>query len=316
MSALHEAADQYLAIRRGLGAKLYGVDGVLRSFTDFAAREKRSHITTDLVLRWVQAQTGVLPATRALRFQLVRRFAIWRSATDPRTEIPPKNLLPDRYRRRPPYIYSDREIHELIKAARRLPPSTALKGHTYATLFALLSVTGMRISEALALDREDVMLEEGMLRIRHSKFDKSRLVPIHQSTSKALAAYARRRDKLIRQPLDAAFFLSDRGLRVTGGSTRYNFARISQQLGLRDAPRRPGQHGRGPRLHDMRHRFAANTLLDWYRAGVNVEREIPKLSTYLGHAHVNDTYWYIEAVPELLELASRRLVEQGTEGKL
>ena len=115
--------------------------------------------------------------------------------------------------------------------------------------------------------------------------------------------------------MDAAFFLSDRGLRVTGGSTRYNFARISQQLGLRDAPRRPGQHGRGPRLHDMRHRFAANTLLDWYRAGANVERGIPKLSTYLGHAHVNDMYWYIEAVPELLELASRRLVEQGTEGK-
>jgi len=315
MSALSEAVDQYLAIRRGLGAKLRGVDSVFRNFTDFAEQEQTSHITTDLVLRWVQEQTGILPATRAFRFQLVRRFAVWRSATDPRTEIPPNGLVTGRYRRKQPYIYSDREIKELIKAARRLPPSTALKGHTYATIFALLAVTGLRISEALALDREDVMLEEGMLRIRHAKFDKSRLVPIHPSTSKALAAYARRRDKLIRPPLEAAFFLSDRGLRVTGGSTRYNFARISQQLGLRDAPRGPGRHGRGPRLHDLRHRFAANTLLDWYRAGANVEREIPKLSTYLGHAHINDTYWYIEAVPELLELASRRLAEHGTEGQ-
>ena len=311
MSALSEAVDQYLALRRGLGAKLLGVDRILHSFTDFADQEKTSHITTDLVLRWVEAQRGVIPATRAFRFQLVRKFALWRSATDPRTEIPPKGLLPGRYRRKAPYIYSDSEIEQLIQAARRLPPPTALKGDTYATIFALLSVTGMRVSEVLALDREDVMLEEGMLRIRRSKFGKSRLVPLHPSTSKALAAYARRRERMIRQPLDSAFFLSDRGLRVKGCSTRYNFARISQQLGLRDAPTGMGRHGWGPRLHDMRHRFASKTLLDWYRAGVDVEREIPKLSTYLGHTHVNDTYWYIEAVPELLELATRRLVEKG-----
>lgn len=315
MSTLSEAVDQYLAIRRGLGAKLRGVDGVFRSFTDFAEREQASHITTDLVLRWVQEQTGILPATRAFRFQLVRRFALWQSATDPRTEVPPQGLVTGRYRRKQPYLYSDREMEELIQAACGLSPSTALKGHTYATLLALLSVTGMRVSEVLALDREDVLLEEGILRIRHAKFDKSRLIPIHPSTRTALAEYAHRRDQLIRQPLDAAFFLSDRGLRVKGCSLRYNFAKISQKLGLREAPKGQGRHGWGPRLHDLRHRFAVQTLLDWYRAGVDVERELPRLSTYLGHAHVNDTYWYLEAVPELLKLATHRFTQSGREAQ-
>ena len=314
MNTLSEAVDQYLAIRRGLGTKFFGVDSVFRSFTDFADREGASHVTTDLVLRWAKGQTGILPATRAWRFQLVRGFAVWRSATDPRTEVPPQRLIPGRYRRKHPHIYSDQEIEELIKAARRLAPATALRGDTCATIFALLSVTGMRVSEALALDREDVMLEEAMIRIRHTKFDKSRLVPIHESTCRALARYARRRDRMIRWPGDPAFFLSDRGTRVKGCAIRYNFARLSQRIGLR-VPADNGRHGWGPRLHDMRHRFAVQTLVDWYRAGVDVEREIPKLSTYLGHAHVNNTYWYIEAVPELLELATRRLAEKETEAK-
>lgn len=314
MSALSQAVDQYLEIRRALGTQFRGVDNVFHSFTDFADREEATHVTTDLVLRWAQEQSSVSSATRAWRFQLVRGFAVWRSATDPLTEVPPKGVLPGRYRRKPPYIYSDREIEELIQAARRLSPSTALKGCTYATMFALLSVTGMRVSEVLALDREDVMLEEGILQVRHAKFGKSRLVPIHQSTNKSLACYARRRDRIIQRPLDPAFFLSDRAARVNKHSIRYNFAKISQRIGLR-ALSKNGRHGWGPRLHDMRHSFAVQTLVDWYRIGADVEREMPKLSAYLGHTHVNDTYWYIEAVPELLELATRRLAEKGTEVK-
>jgi len=310
MSALSQAVGQYLEIRRGLGTQLVGVDGVFRSFVDFADREQATHVTIDLVLRWAKEQSDVSQATRAWRVHLVRGFAVWRSATDPRTQVPPKGLLPGRYRRKPPYIYTDREIEELIQAAGRLPPPTDLKGHTHATFLALLSVTGMRVSEVLALDREDVMLKEGMIRIRHAKFDKSRLVPIHQSTTQALARYARRRDRVIQRPLDSAFFLSDRGIRINGCSVRYNFARISQRIGLR-APAANHRHGRGPRLHDMRHRFAVQTLVDWYRDGADVERELPKLSAYLGHAHVNDTFWYIEAVPQLLELATRRLTRQG-----
>jgi integrase len=235
---------------------------------------------------------------------MIRRFAIWLSATDRRTEVPPLGILPHRYRRQAPYIYSDAEIKKLILAARRLHSSRGLKGHTYSTIFGLLSVTGMRVSEALTLDREDVDLAEGILTIRRTKFGKSRLVPVHESTRHMLTAYARKRDATVRGPAQAAFFLSERGVRVTEWATRYNFANVSREIGLRP----PGRsHGHGPRLHDMRHRFAARTLVDWYRRGIDVERELPKLATYLGHVHVNDTYWYIEAVPELLELATQRL---------
>jgi integrase/recombinase XerD len=164
----------------------------------------------------------------------------------------------------------------------------------------------MRVSEVLALDREDVDLEEGVLRIRRTKFGKSRLVAVHESTRQILVAYARARDRIVHQPATAAFFLSESGRRVTGWATRSNFAKVSREVGLR-VPTKGCRHGRGPRLHDMRHRFAACTLLNWYRAGIDVEREIPKLATYLGHVHVNETYWYLEAVPELLELATRRL---------
>jgi integrase len=170
----------------------------------------------------------------------------------------------------------------------------------------LLAVTGMRVSEVVALDREDVDLEEGILRIRRTKFGKSRLVAVHDSTREVLAEYARERDRVVRRPAAAAFFLSEGGGRVMGWSARYNFAKVSREVGLR-APAADRRHGRGPRLHDLRHRFAVCTLLEWYRAGLDVEREITKLATYLGHVHANETYWYLEAVPELLELAARRL---------
>ncbi len=170
----------------------------------------------------------------------------------------------------------------------------------------------MRISEALALDKEDVDLEEGVLRIRQSKFRKSRFVPVHVSTRDVLADYAKERDRIFPRPKSIAFFVSERGTRVTQWAARDNFAIVSREIGIRF--RTPGRRvGHGPRLHDMRHRFAARTLVDWYRAGIDVEREIHKLSTYLGHVHVNETYWYLEAVPELLELATQRLMEENKE---
>ena len=210
------------------------------------------------------------------------------------------------YRRQQPYIYSDAEIEAIVRVASQLASPKGLKGRTYSTVFGLLSVTGMRVSETLTLDREDVDLEQGLLRIRRTKFGKSRLVPLHDSTRQVLVAYARDRDRVLQRPATPAFFLSERGARVTDCATRYNFAKVSRAVGLR-SPVKGCRHGHGPRLHDMRHRFAARTLVDWYRGGADVERELPKLATYLGHVHVNDTYWYIEAIPELLELATRRL---------
>ena len=271
----------------------------------FAEREGADQVTTDLALRWAQQPAGVQPATWASRLRIVRRFALWLSATDRHTEVPPAGLLPGRYVRRRPYIYSDAEIKDLVRAAGQLASAAGLRGRTYATLFGLVAVTGMRISEVVALDREDVDLDEGILRIRRTKFGKSRLVAVHDSTRQVLAEYARERDRIVRRPAAPAFFLSEGGDRVTACAARYNFAKVSREVGLR-APT-AGRHGRGPRLHDMRHRFAVCTLLRWYRAGIDVEREIPKLATYLGHVHVNETYWYVEAVPELLELAARRL---------
>jgi len=237
---------------------------------------------------------------------MVRRFAIWLSAFEPRTEIPPVGLLPHHYRRKLPHIYSDEEIEKLLRRTQELPSPKGLRARTYTTLFGLLVATGMRVNEALGLDRPDVDLERGILYIRRTKFGKSRYIPLHPSTVDALKKYAQARDRIFPAPVTPAFFVSERGRRITEWIARYTFAKLSQQLGLR-APAKG--HGRGPRLHDMRHRFAARTLVHWYRAGLDVERELPKLATYLGHVHVNDTYWYLEAVPELLQLATDRLIE-------
>jgi integrase len=308
MSRLGTAVQRYLDIRRGLGTQLRGVDGVYRSFVAFADQHHRTHVTPELVLQWLRPQTRVAQSTRADRYRLIRRFAVWHSASEPRTRVPPEGLVAGRYQRQAPYIYRADELLALLHAAQTLAPPTALRGHTYATLLGLLCVTGMRVSEVLALDRDDVRLDaaEMILRVRHTKFDKSRLIPLHPTTAAALAAYAQRRDQLIRRPRDPAFFLSDHGTRLNACTLHYHFARLSQRVGLRP-PAAHGRHGRGPRLHDLRHRLVVQTLIGWYRSGVDVERELPKLSVYLGHAHVNDTYWYIQAVPELLQLAADRL---------
>ena len=304
--------EEYLALRRSLGFELRGVERTLRQFVAFAESEKAPHITIDLALRWVNLSTASESATLAARLQMVRHFAIWRSATDARTEVPPKDLLPYRYHRKPPYIYSDEEISKIVQVARNLPSPMGLRGLTYSTLFGLLAATGMRHSEALALDREDVDRKEGILSIRQSKFRKSRLVPVHVSTRDVLADYAKGRNRIFPRPKTVAFFVSERGTRVTKWAVQYNFVKVSTEIGIR-AQTKGRRLGREPRLHDMRHRFAARTLVDWYRAGIDVEREMHKLSTYLGHVHVNETYWYLEAVPELLELATQRLVEKKKE---
>lgn len=305
MSTPREALEEYLALRRGLGAQLFRPGAHLHRFIEFLEREKADAVTTELALRWAMAPANATPATHAQRLADVRRFAAWLSASDPRTEIPPHGLLPHRYRRRPPYIYSDQEVARIVRQAARLPSPLGLRAHTYATIFGLLAATGLRLGEALTLDRDDVDFCAGVLAIRRTKFGKSRFVPIHDSTRGALRRYVRRRDLLLPRPTSPAFLLSERGTRVTQCSARYNFAVVSRAVGLR-APTSGGRHGHGPRLHDMRHRLAARTLVRWYRNGRDVERELPKLSTYLGHVHVADTYWYIEAVPELLRLATER----------
>jgi integrase len=307
MSALRDAVEEYIAVRRVLGAKLHRAAAELRGFVDYLEREGAEFVTTELSLRWAQASARTQVATRAERLSVVRHFAMWRSVTDARTEVPPHGLLPHRRSRKPPYLYSDDEIERLVTEAARLRSAAGLRGPTFATLFGLLAATGLRLGETLTLDVADVNLSDGILTVRKAKFGKSRFVPVHESTLQALADYAHRRDRVFPRRTHDAFFLTERGKRITHSMAEWTFARVSCAIGLR-APAPRGFTGSGPRLHDLRHRFAARRLIEWYRAGADVERELPKLATYLGHVHARHTYWYIEAVPELLQLATERLV--------
>ena len=313
MTSLTTALDEYLGVRQGLGVRIRVPAGLLRGFVAFLTRAGQEVITRELAMQWAMAPQHAQPATWAWRLGIVRQFARWRQATDPRTEVPPVGLLPHRFRRPRPHLYTEAEIRALLVAAHTLASARGLRGLTYATLFGLVAVTGVRISEALALDDADVALDHDLLTIRRTKFGKSRIVPVHRSTTDALRQYADARDRLLHRRPTSAFFVSERGTRLRGDNTRHTFVLVSRRAGLR-ALTTGTRHGHGPRLHDMRHRFAASTLVAWYRAGKDVERELPKLATYLGHVHVNDTYWYLEAVPELLQLATARGAGASEEG--
>jgi integrase len=302
MSDLHSALDEYLNIRRALGFKLRDQGTVLPQFLFFLEKKGASFITTDLALQWATLPENVLPAHWARRLTMVRTFARFRSAVDPRTEIPPQGLLPFRYRRKPPYIYDDGEISRLLEASSHLRSIIGLRASTYTTLFGLLAVTGMRVSEPIALNRGDVDLVRGILTVRLTKFGKSRLIPVHLSTLEKLAEYNRLRDRFFSSPRCPSFFVSEKGTRLTHWSVRWTFVKLSRQIGLRGL-----NDSHGPRLHDLRHTFAVKALLRWYQTGTDVDRHMPELAAFLGHTHVNDTYWYLSAVPELLRLANKRL---------
>ncbi len=305
---LREALEEYLKVRRMFGFKLTA-GSLLQGFVAYTENEDASYITRELAVRWSTQPKNCQPGQWAKRLSIVRSFARYVSATDPRTEIPPETLLPHRFPRKNPYLYTDEEIARLIEAAKKLPSSLGLRAATYATLFGLLAVTGMRMSEPIALDRDNVDLTRGILTVRRTKFGKSRIIPIHASTLEELQHYAELRDRLCPRAQTRSFFISERGTRLAGRTVRRTFVHLSREIGLRGP-----DASRGPRLHDLRHGFAVETLIRWYRAGVDVEQHLPELSTYLGHAGVACTYWYITAVPELLQLATLRLEEKG--GKL
>jgi len=313
MNTLRDALAEYLVVRRALGTQLREPARTLGHFVQFLEYEGQEFITTELALRWARQPVGVQPATWARRLTMVRRFAAWLSAFDRRTEVPPRNLIEARHRRNKPHIFTDQQIEQLMAEAARLDSPTGLRARSYVTLIGLLAATGLRPGEALALDERDVDLQNGVLAIRQTKFGKSRFVPVEHSTRAALAQYAQRRDKLCPRPRTKAFLISERGRRLDGSAARRTFAKMSCAVGLRRS--REGRRlGRGPRLQDFRHSFATRRLVEWYRAGLDVEREMPKLSTYLGHVDVAHTYWYIEAVPELLQLATEHMHSRPKEG--
>ena len=302
MKPLRQAIEDYIALRRSLGFKLCGMADDLQNFASFLEQRTAPYVTTGLAMEWAMQPANHQPSDWAKRLSYVRVFARHWQATDPRTEVPPEGLLPFRPQRARPYLYSELEIQELLAAAMKLAPSQGLRPWTYHCLLGLLAVAGLRISEALKLERPDVDLDEGILTIRQTKFGKTRLVPLHTSSRDVIADYAQRRDRLLRSASSPCFFLNDHGRRLEGSAVRRTFYDLSRQTGLRG----PEAH-KGPRLHDFRHRFAVRTLIQWYRSNEDIERRLPILSTFLGHGHVADTYWYLSIEPELMGLATQRL---------
>ena len=301
MSPARESLADYLQIRRALGYKLERAEKLLVQYLDYLDAVAAEKVTIENALAW-----ATLPAAGknghwwAFRLSAVRGFARYLHALDDRHEVPPADLLPSRAHRSVPYLYSPQEIVALIDAtsALRFP----LRQATYRTLLGLLWVTGMRVGEAIRLDCQDVDLHHGVLTVRGTKFGKSRELPVHATTVDVLRSYLRLRERLCSEPATEALLISPAGTRLLYCNVHCTFRDLRRRAGLasRSAACRP-------RIHDVRHSFAVRTLLDWYRAGVEVQPRLPLLSTYLGHVHPKDTYWYLTAAPELLQIAAERL---------
>jgi integrase len=302
MSALRARAGEYLAMRRALGFKLTAQGRHLMSFVRFCEERGTDRVTADLAVEWATrtARGSDNEAYQARRLDAVRIFARHLQALDPVTEVPPEDVLSRRRWRIPPYLYSPQEIAALMSAADGLAPT--VRAAAWRTLIGLLAVTGMRQGEACRLRREDVGLGDGTLVIRDSKFGKSRQVFLHPTAAVALRAYQQARDEAFPEPEADTFFVNSRGGPLDGPNLPKTFAALVTAAGIQAPPGR-----RAPRLHDLRHTFTVATMLDFYRDGGNAQARLPLLSTWLGHVDPKSTYWYLQAVPELLTLAAGRL---------
>lgn len=306
MTRLRTAANDYLAMRRRLGFKLTSQGRLLLEFIDYCERHRIDHVDADAALCWATNPPlgGRDRVYHARRLMVVRIFARHLGAIDPKNEVPAPDVLPYRYRRVIPYVFTTGEIDKLIGAAAGLRP--ALRVATWRTLLGLLTVTGMRISEACNLNVDDIDTDSGAVRILNTKFNKSRQVWLHPTTLDALADYHRQRRRLCPSATTPALLINSYGHRQQPADAPRTFRELVNTAGIHA---RPGQ--RRPRLHDIRHSVAVWTLMDWYLEGVDVQARLPLLSTWLGHTDPKSTYWYLQAVPELLGLAAGRLEDRG-----
>jgi site-specific recombinase XerD len=286
-------------VRRGLGFKLK-VDGyLLADFVAFLEIAGAERITSDLAVTWAR-RPGASARYHMERLSMVRGFARYLATIDLANEIPPVDALHARETRNAPYLYSEREIGELIAVAAALTP--AQRGATYRAVIGVIATSGLRVGETLDLDHGDVDLELGVLHVRDGKGRRHRDVPVHHTTTQVLRDYARLRDRACPRPDTPAFFISAVGARITRGRFHKTFRKLIAQV----APQ-PGRERAHRRPHDLRHSFAVRTLLSWHHAGVDIDRAMPLLSTYLGHANPNSSYWYLQASPELMALVANRL---------
>ena len=297
---LRHELESYLALRRALGYRLARPEKLLGQFLDHLERAGQSRITVDAALDWAQLPANGDSNWWAYRLSAVRGFATYLHATNPTHEVPGTELLPQRPHRANPYLYSDPDIAALIAATDTL--STPLRRATFATLIGLLVVTGIRVGEAIALDRGDVELTSGRLTVRFGKFGKTRELALHPSTVEALRRYQRLRDRTAPATATAAFFVSLAGTRLIYCNVHHAFHRLVRLAGL--AARSSACR---PRIHDLRHSFAVRSMLDAYAAGEDGQTRLTLLSTWLGHVHPASTYWYLSASPELMAVAGSRL---------
>lgn len=301
--------EDYLTMRRRLGFALKISGHQLLRFARFAdCTGHRGPISQELCMRWA-CYKAPRQITRATRINVIRPFAKYRAQFDSATEIPSLNFFGSPHRRLAPHIYSTREVKALLTTALQLPPTDGLRPFSYSTLLGLLVATGMRISEALHLSRQDVDLERGVITVRNTKFSKSRLVPLHPTTCAALRFYAHLRDNRVPFSQLDDFFLSDGGRRIQQDTVQRRFRHLCNELHLCSR----GDY-KAPRIQDFRHSFITNCLLRWYRQGINVDTKMLALSTYVGHSKISYTYWYISGIPELMAVATRRFekfTEQG-----
>jgi integrase len=300
MSGLPRHLEDYLRLRRALGFKLEFPGHVLPSLIGYLEAAGAATITAELAIAWAGLPRGVQPIMWAHRLGAARGFARYLKTIDPATEVPPAGIWPSTSPRPRPYIWAEADIGRLLAAARVLRPP--LRAATHEALFGLVAATGLRLGEAIGLDKADADLDGGVLTIRDGKFGLSRLVPVHPSVTRELRQYAARQDRLCPSPATTRFFVSTAGTPLRTSLVDHTFAQLTTALGLRTPACRP-------RIHDLRHSFAVRQLLDWHRAGADPRTLMPVLSAYLGHVSPAGTYWYLTAVPELMELAAARLAE-------
>jgi integrase len=297
--------EDYLAARRQMGFSLDIAGTQLLAFARFA--DGGGHcgpVTADLMVRWSQSARQATPLTSARRLEVLRPFAKYRSQFDSATEILPRTFFGPAHRRLVPHIYNEQEIRALLKVTDNLLPIGGLRPLTYRTLFGLLAVTGMRISEALHLKAQDVDLQHELLTVRQTKFRKSRLVPLHGTTIAALTHYVQDRQRKLGGQNIEAFFVSDRGEPLADRTVHSTFEKLRATLGWIAR----GGHA-APRIHDLRHSFICQGLLRSYQQHQPIDNVIDVLSTYVGHAKVSDTYWYVTATPELMAVAAERFAQ-------
>ena len=312
MKTLRKAIRDYLQLRRGLGYKLDVSERHLLDFSNFLKHQKTTRITTQLALEFATKNPSLDRGGWVSRMGSVRAFARYWNGVDPSSEIPPKGLLRSAKKRAKPRLCSGRQITRLLKAALagRQTQTRGLRPWTLYVLFGLLAVTGMRVSEAVNLQTDDINWRESYLTVRDTKFGKSRRVPLHRTTLQILRRYNHRRDRFLRvgwrqasaRQTTRLFFVSNRGTALSHGNLRWSFHELQRQAGLLT----PGDLR--VRIHDLRHRFAVETLRRWYqRPLTNVEARLPVLSTFLGHVNVGATYWYLSSTPGLRAAALGRV---------